>query len=68
MPISIANSAADWITLEAFRRYPNFKMALSEGGIGWVPYLLERADFTNHHHGAWIEHHLRWEEAERRLP
>jgi len=53
MPISIANSAADWITLEAFQRYPDLKMALSEGGIGWVPYLLERADFTNRHHGAW---------------
>jgi predicted TIM-barrel fold metal-dependent hydrolase len=53
MPISIANSASDWITLEAFQRYPDLKMALSEGGIGWVPYLLERADFTNRHHGAW---------------
>jgi hypothetical protein len=53
MPISIANSAADWIGLEAFQRHPNLKMALSEGGIGWVPYLLERADFTNRHHGAW---------------
>ena len=53
MPISIANSAADWITLEAFDRYPDLKMSLSEGGIGWVPYLLERADFTNRHHGAW---------------
>ncbi len=53
MPMSISNAAADWITLEAFLRYPNLKMALSEGGIGWVPYLLERADFTNRHHGAW---------------
>lgn len=53
MPISIANAAADWITLEAFERYPNLKMALSEGGIGWIPYLLERADFTHRHHGAW---------------
>ena len=53
MPISIANSASDWMTLEALQRYPDLKMALSEGGIGWVPYLLERADFTNRHHGAW---------------
>ena len=53
MPISIATSAADWMTLEAFTRYPNLKMALSEGGIGWVPYLLERADFTHRHHRDW---------------
>ena len=57
MPISIANSAADWITLEALTRYPDLKIALSEGGIGWVPYLLERADFTNRHHGAWTHKH-----------
>jgi predicted TIM-barrel fold metal-dependent hydrolase len=53
MPISISLSAADWITLDAFTRYPKLKMALAEGGIGWVPYLLERADFTNEHHREW---------------
>jgi len=44
MPISIANAAADWLHLEALKRYPDLKVALSEGSIGWVPYLLERAD------------------------
>ena len=28
-------------------------MALSEGGIGWIPYLLERADFTYKQHSPW---------------
>src|SRR3546814_6222554 len=28
-------------------------MALSEGGIGWIPYFLERADFTHEHHHEW---------------
>ena len=51
MPISIANAASDWITLDGVcSAIPDLKMALSEGGIGWVPYLLERADFTNRHH------------------
>lgn len=53
MPISIANSAADWLHLAALTRYPTLKIALSEGGIGWIPYLLERADFTYQQHGAW---------------
>jgi hypothetical protein len=25
---------------------PDLKIALSEGGAGWVPYVLERADYT----------------------
>ncbi len=53
MPISIANSAADWLHLKALQRYPNLRIALSEGGIGWIPYFLERADFTHSHHHAW---------------
>lgn len=53
MPISIANSAADWLWAPMWKKYPSLRMALSEGGIGWIPYLLERADFTHRHHAAW---------------
>lgn len=53
MPISIAAAASDWLFARFWRRYPGLRMALSEGGIGWVPYFLERADFTYSHHGAW---------------
>jgi len=53
MPMSIANSASDWLQLNALQRYPDLKVALSEGGIGWVPYFLERADFTFEHHHEW---------------
>ncbi|HEX8592459.1 MAG TPA: amidohydrolase family protein [Pseudomonas sp.] len=53
MPISIVNSAADWLHLKALQRYPDLKIALSEGGIGWIPYFLERADFVHDHHRAW---------------
>lgn len=53
MPISIANAAADWLFASFWRRYPGLRMALSEGGIGWIPYLLERADFTYQQHSAW---------------
>ncbi len=53
MPMSISNSAADWLFASFWKRYPDLRMALSEGGIGWVPYLLERADFTYEHHREW---------------
>ena len=53
MPMSISNSAADWLFSAVFKKFPKLKLALSEGGIGWIPYFLERADFTYRHHHAW---------------
>ena len=53
MPISIAHAAADWIWAPFWKRYPDLRMALSEGGIGWIPYLLERSDHTYVHHHEW---------------
>jgi predicted TIM-barrel fold metal-dependent hydrolase len=31
-----------WLTGPVFREFPGIKIALSEGGIGWIPYILER--------------------------
>lgn len=53
MPMSIANAAADWLFGPMWKKFPSLKIALSEGGIGWIPYFLERADFTHMQHGAW---------------
>jgi len=57
MPISIVNSAADWLHLKALQQYP-LKIALSEGGIGWIPYFLERACYVQEHHSAWTHGQL----------
>ena len=46
-------SAADLIWSQIFRKFPNLKIALSEGGIGWIPYFLDRIDFIYQHHKAW---------------
>lgn len=53
MPMSISVGAADWLQLEALQRYSNLKIILSESGIGWVPYFMERADFSHSRHKAW---------------
>ena len=45
--MAVSSGASDWIHLEALNRYPNLKVCFSESGIGWIPYLLERAEFTN---------------------
>src|SRR3546814_8281067 len=52
MPISIVNSAADWLHTKALHDYP-LKISLSEDGIGWIPYFLERADFVIEYQQAW---------------
>ena len=45
--------AADLLNSHIFERFTDLKIALSEGGIGWVPYFLEQADFRLRHHGPW---------------
>ena len=53
MPMQISIAASDWLFAPMWRKFPSLRIALSEGGIGWIPYLLERADFTLEQHGAW---------------
>jgi len=53
MPMSVSTGASDWLHLAALERYPTMKIALSEGGIGWIPYFLERANFSHARHKAW---------------
>lgn len=53
LPMAIANSATDWLFSPVFKKFPDLKICLAEGGVGWVPYLLERCDFVYNHHRAW---------------
>lgn len=53
MPMSSAIGAADWLYLSALERYPTLRIALSECGLGWIPYFMERADFSHSRHKAW---------------
>jgi predicted TIM-barrel fold metal-dependent hydrolase len=39
-----AGTLLDWLFSGNFVRFPNLKIALSEGSIGWIPYFLERAE------------------------
>jgi predicted TIM-barrel fold metal-dependent hydrolase len=43
-------AAADLLFSPVFHRHPRLKVALSEGGIGWIPYLVERADYVWRRH------------------
>ena len=41
-------AGVDWLLSGVFERFPGLKVILSEGGAGWIPYLLERADKAFH--------------------
>ncbi|AHH17778.1 putative amidohydrolase [Nocardia nova SH22a] len=52
-PMSIVQAAADIVWSPVLRKFPDLTIALSEGGIGWVPYFLERIDRVYKMHRAW---------------
>jgi predicted TIM-barrel fold metal-dependent hydrolase len=52
-PVNIIQCAADLLFSPVLRKYPTLKIALSEGGIGWIPYFLERVDYVYSHHHKW---------------
>jgi hypothetical protein len=52
-PINIVQAAADLVWSPVLRQFPRLTFALSEGGIGWIPYFLERVDYVYKHHRAW---------------
>jgi predicted TIM-barrel fold metal-dependent hydrolase len=47
MALTAENSVhafVDWLTSGIFARRPGIKIALSEGQIGWMPFMMERLD------------------------
>ncbi len=51
-PLNLTYAAADWLFCGKLERFPNLKICLSEGGIGWMPYIMERAEY--------VMEHMRW--------
>jgi predicted TIM-barrel fold metal-dependent hydrolase len=44
------SATAELLLSPVFHKFPNLKIALSEGGIGWMPYMLERIDYVWERH------------------
>jgi predicted TIM-barrel fold metal-dependent hydrolase len=44
--VNSMSALGDLIFGGVFNGLPNLRIALSEGGAGWVPYVLERLDYT----------------------
>jgi len=54
-PMNIQSAAADLLWSRVLKNYPALRVALSEGGNGWVPYFLSRVDRTYEMHRAWTQ-------------
>jgi predicted TIM-barrel fold metal-dependent hydrolase len=52
-PFGVMKCATDLIWAPMFREFPALRIALSEGGIGWIPYLLDRVDRVYDRHRHW---------------
>jgi len=52
-PINLVQAASDLLWSRVLQKFPKLKFAMSEGGIGWIPYFLERVDYVYKHHQAW---------------
>ena len=42
--LNLAISTTDWLFSGKLQKFPNLKICLSEGDIGWIPWLLQRAE------------------------
>ena len=51
--MNAAMSMTDFLMSGLFERFPDLKVAYSEGQIGWIPYILERADKVWEENRAW---------------
>ncbi len=48
-PVNALLAAGEWVWSGVAVRFPNLNVALSEGGIGWVPMLMDRVDYVLDH-------------------
>ena len=59
VPLNAQIALFDWLLSDTLQRHPGLQIVLSEGGIGWIPYVLERVDYSWEHQGAWTKTTIR---------
>jgi len=52
-PMNICAAAADLLWSRVIKNFPDLRIALSEGGTGWIPYFIDRLDRTYEMHHLW---------------
>ena len=54
-PVNALLAAGEWLWSGVPLRFPGLAVAMSEGGIGWVPMLMDRADYVLAHSASGTE-------------
>ncbi len=54
-PVNALLAASEWLWSGVAVRFPGLRVALSEGGIGWVTMLMDRADYVLDHSASGTE-------------
>ena len=54
-PVNALIAAGEWLWSGVPLRFPNLAIALSEGGMGWVPMLMDRVDYVVSHSASGTE-------------
>jgi predicted TIM-barrel fold metal-dependent hydrolase len=55
MPMNIVQAAADIVWSPILRTYPKLRIAMSEGGVGWLPYFLDKIDLVYEKQSGWTK-------------
>jgi predicted TIM-barrel fold metal-dependent hydrolase len=46
----------DLVWSDIWHRFPDLRFSLTEGDIGWIPYILQRAEHIQRRHHGWTAH------------
>jgi predicted TIM-barrel fold metal-dependent hydrolase len=52
-PVMSVTALAEFLWADIWWRFPNLRVCLSEGDIGWMPYFVYRAQHVHERHYAW---------------
>ncbi|MGY1743591.1 MULTISPECIES: amidohydrolase family protein [unclassified Blastococcus] len=53
--VSSVMACVELLMSPVFHRFPGLRVVLSEAGIGWIPYVLERTDYSWERHRFWCD-------------
>ncbi|MCY4163025.1 MAG: amidohydrolase family protein [bacterium] len=54
--ILTTSTLVELVWADFWERFPNLRISLTEGDIGWIPYFLWRAEHVQERHSGWTKH------------